>query len=33
MLDQAWSGEGLEFGLLERKAQHATERSGVQCGA
>jgi hypothetical protein len=33
MLDQGWSGEVLEFGKLERKAQHATERSGVECGA
>jgi len=33
MLDQAWIGEGLEFGLPERKAQHVTERSGVECGA
>jgi hypothetical protein len=32
MLDQGWSGEVLEFGKLERKAQHATERSGVECG-
>jgi hypothetical protein len=33
MLYQGWNGEGLEFGLPERKAQHATERSGVECCA
>ena len=32
-VDQGWSDEGLEFGKLERKAQHATERSEVECGA
>jgi hypothetical protein len=31
--DQGWSGGGLDFGKLEWKAQHATERSGVKCGA
>ena len=33
ILDQAWIGEGLEFGLPERKAQHVMERSEVECGA
>ncbi len=33
IFDQGWSGEGFEFGLLERKAKHATERSAVECGA
>ena len=33
MLGQGGSGGGLEFGQRERKAQHATERSGVKCGA
>ena len=32
MLDQGWSGEGLEIGKLERRAAHATERSAVECG-
>ena len=30
---QEWSGEGLAFGKLEWKAEHATERSGVKCAA
>ena len=28
-----FSSEGIEFWKLEWKAQHATERSGVKCGA
>ena len=31
--DQGWSGGELDFGKPEWKAQHATERSGVKCGA
>lgn len=31
MTDQGWSGEGLENGKPERRAEHATKRSEVEC--
>jgi len=31
ILDQGWSGEGLENGKLKRRDEHATERSAVEC--
>ncbi len=31
MMDQVWSGQGLEIGKTERRAEHATKRSEVEC--
>jgi hypothetical protein len=31
ILNQGWSGEGLEIGKPERRAEHATKRSEVEC--
>lgn len=31
ILNQVWSGKGFENGKRERRAKHATQRSGVEC--
>ena len=30
-MNQGWSGEGPDNGKPERRAEHATERSAVEC--